>query len=301
MRTESNRPESDHWTAGSADVDQYNHEHFVPGMFLQDNQLGQRSEAPKPGSLAPEFALRDAAGNAWNLQELQGRPVVLLIGSGTCPVTQGNLPGLQELHAEYKDRCQWLMLYVREAHPGEKMPAHKSYEQKREQADFFQELTGIRWPVLVDEVDGQVHKQYGLQPNSAFLIDADGRVAFVGETPYAPMLRSALEGLFRQNMRGEVSVTMDKMPQMLGPILYGWEAVERGGEISKRDLAKYMPPLATNVWAGHDMQPMFNPEAAATTRLTTPSKLSWALGGAFAAGLLRWALRGGRRGMLKKR
>jgi hypothetical protein len=182
----------------------YNYNRFFPGILMEDARLIRQPEGPHPGEAAPDFSLQDTQGKRWRLQDLQGHPVVLLIGSGTCPMTQGNLPGLQPLYEEYHDHCQWLMLYVREAHPGERLPAHHSYAQKRDQAEYFRQVTHTPWPVLVDDLNGSVHKAYGLLPNSVFLIDVDGRVSFVGEISHGPTLRKALERLFAQNRRGPV-------------------------------------------------------------------------------------------------
>lgn len=182
------------------------------------------------------------------------------------------------------------MLYVREAHPGEKLSAHKSYEQKRAQADQFRQATGTRWPILVDEIDGQVHKQYGLLPNSVFVIDADGRVSFVGEISHAPTLRQALDHLFQQNMRGVVPEGEDKTPHMLGPTAYGWEAIERGGEVSKRDVSRRMPPLAANLWAGDKMSSTLDPIASRSRTLPPEAKTALAVSAAALVGLLGWAL-----------
>lgn len=268
-----------------SEAQRYNYEHFMPGILMKDAQLIQHPEDPRPGTKAPDFSLKDIDGNEWHLQDLQGRPVVLLIGSGTCPVTQGNLPGLQDLYTEYGDRCRWLMLYVREAHPGEKMSAHKTYEQKRNQAKEFRRATQTRWPILIDELDGEVHKQYGLLPNSVFLIDADGNVSFVGEISHAPTLRQALDHLFKQNMRGVVPESEDKTPHMMGPTAYGWEAIERGGEVSKSDVSKRMPPLAANLWAGEKMQSALDPVASRSTPLSSQTKFAL-IGAAAIAGFL---------------
>lgn len=197
-------------------IELYNYEHFIPGMLMKDVKLIRQPEGPHPGDRAPYFSLKDTEGKEWHLQDLQGRPVVLLIGSGTCPITQGSLPGLQSLFQEYGERCQWFMLYVREAHPGEQLAAHGSYEQKRNQADYFRQDTSTPWPVLVDDLEGEVHKQYGLLPNSVFLIDADSLVSFVGEISHAPTLRRALNHLFKQNMRGPVPEGEDKKLHMAG-------------------------------------------------------------------------------------
>jgi hypothetical protein len=151
------------------------------------------------------------------------------------------------------------MLYVREAHPGENMPAHQDREQKRAQAEHFKGDTGTAWTVVVDGLDGSVHKLYGLLPNSIFLIDAEGRVSFIGDISHGPTLPKALDRLFEQSMRGIVPEGDDKMLHMLGPTAYGWEAIRRGGQVSMHDVSMRMPPLAMNLWLGNKIKSLLDP------------------------------------------
>lgn len=272
-------------TTGRSQPQRYNYEHFMPDTLMEDVQVIEKPEHPAPGESAPDLSLKDTDGKEWHLRDLHGQPVILLTGSGTCPLTQGNLPGLKDLYEEFGGRCHWLMLYVREAHPGENLPAHKSYEQKRDQAEYFRRVTDLPWPVLIDDLEGTVHKKYGLLPNSLFLLDADGKVSFTEGIAHAPTLRQALEHLFSQNSRGVVPEGEDKTPHMLGPTAYGWEAIERGGEISKRDLGKRMPPLAQNLWAGDKMEPVLGSAASSSKKLEPKTKIAL-MGAAVVAGLL---------------
>jgi thiol-disulfide isomerase/thioredoxin len=266
-------------TMPPSDAAGYNYPRFRPNVLGKDVKLIRHPEGPRLGELAPDFELKDTDDKSWSLSDLRGRPVILVIGSGTCPLTQGSLPGLIALHDEYKDRCTWLMLYVREAHPGENMPAHHDYGQKRAQAEYFMRDSGPPWPILIDELDGRVHKAYGLLPNSTFLLDADGRVAFVGEISHAPTLRRALEHLFGQGMRGPVPEGDDKALHMLGPTAYGWDAIRRGGNVSTRDVATRMPPLAMNLWMGSKMQALLAPLAGRSRPLERRTRIALAVAG----------------------
>jgi hypothetical protein len=268
----------------------YNYDRFHPNILAKDAKLIRHPEGPGLGETAPDFVLDDTTGKEWRLETLRGRPVVLIIGSGTCPLTQGNLPGLQNLYQEYKDRSTWLMLYVREAHPGENLSAHRSHEQKRSQAEYFRGVTGTQWPVLVDDLDGSVHKAYGLLPNSTYLLDADGRVSFIGEISHAPTLRKALDHLFDQNMRGVVPEGDDKMLHMLGPTAYGWEALQRGGKASMRDVSMRMPPLAMNLWLGNKMKSLLDPLARRSKPLDSSTKAAMSVMATVAVGGVIFAL-----------
>ena len=277
MNIAENPIQSRHSTVPQHEAEVYNYDRFHPRTLAEDVKLVRHPQGPHLGDPAPDFVLEDTEGRKWRLSDLRGKPVVLVIGSGTCPLTQGNLPALQELYDDYQDRSTWLMLYVREAHPGENMPGHKSYEQKRSQANYFKSMTGTSWPIMVDELDGRVHKDYGLLPNSTFLIDADGNVSFIGEISHAPTLRKALDHLFDQNMRGVVPEGDDKKMHMLGPTAFGWEALQRGGKTSMKDVAKRMPPLAMNLWMGDKMKSMLAPVAARSTPLKPEEKFGMAL------------------------
>ena len=295
MYTADRTPQAKRSSISHNDARSYNYDRFHPRILGEDVKLIRHSSGPDLGEFAPDFALKDTNGKEWRLEALRGRPVVLIIGSGTCPLTQGNLPGLQALYDEFGDRSTWLMLYIREAHPGENMPAHQNYEQKRSQAEYFKNVTGTRWPVLVDDLDGSVHKSYKLLPNSTYLIDADGRVSFIGEISHAPTLRDALDHLFEQNMRGVVLEGDDKSLHMLGPTAYGWEALQRGGKASMKDVAMRMPPLAMNLWMGNKMKPMLNPIAGRSSHLQPEQKLGLLIGAATVGLAISGILRGRRK------
>jgi hypothetical protein len=47
-----------------------------------------------------------------------------------------------------------VFLYIREAHPGEHFPAHRTFAQKLAHARAFRERFGIERPILVDDLVG---------------------------------------------------------------------------------------------------------------------------------------------------
>jgi glutathione peroxidase-family protein len=73
--------------------------------LAKDVKLIRHPEGPRLGELAPDFALKDTQGEASQLTDFRDKPVILIIGSGTFPMTQGNLPGLQGVYQDYADRC----------------------------------------------------------------------------------------------------------------------------------------------------------------------------------------------------
>ena len=71
-----------------------------------------------------------------------------------------------------------MFIYTREAHPGESVPHHDSFEDKLARARLLAEETGIRRDILVDDLDGAVHRAYGLMPNMTWVVGRGGRVAY---------------------------------------------------------------------------------------------------------------------------
>jgi hypothetical protein len=67
---------------------------------------------------------------------------------------------------------------VREPHPGERYPAHPSFEQKLQYARDCQAEDAISTRVVVDDLDGTMHRAYGMLPNMVYVLDREGRVAY---------------------------------------------------------------------------------------------------------------------------
>src|SRR3954451_16925517 len=154
----------------------YNYEQFNREM-LPDLK---KQEGPEPGDVAPDFTLRTLDGDKLSLSDFEEhKNVVLTFGSATCPITLGSIGGLKNLYDKYRgDDVEFLFVYVREAHPGEEIPAHDSMDDKFRAAQLFRDEEDLKMPLLVDDLRGSVHRKYGKLPNPSYLIDRSGRVAF---------------------------------------------------------------------------------------------------------------------------
>lgn len=105
---------------------------------------------------------------------------------------------LNQLCQRYKDRgFQFFTVYVREAHPGENIPEHTSFPQKVSLAERCKQEDEITVPVLVDSLNGQLHRDYGLLPNMIYVINRQGIIVYKSDWTDA----DELEGLF-ENMIG---------------------------------------------------------------------------------------------------
>ncbi|MBI2305585.1 MAG: hypothetical protein HYU86_12665 [Chloroflexi bacterium] len=104
---------------------------------------------------------------------------------------------MEQLYQEYKDKdCEFLVLYTREAHPNETYPRHVSHEQKLSYARTCQERYGITLlPVLVEDIDGEIHQAYGSMPNMVYVVDKSGLIAYKAAWLEMDELRCVLENL----------------------------------------------------------------------------------------------------------
>src|SRR5262249_39831730 len=73
---------------------------------------------------------------------------------------------------------EFFTIYVREPHPGEHYGPHRSWAQKLEFARECRDQDRIQNPLLVDDLEGTVHRLYGVMPNMIYVIDKDGRIAY---------------------------------------------------------------------------------------------------------------------------
>ena len=91
----------------------------------------------------------------------------------------GEVSPLNELYARYRDKdFEFFTIYIREPHPGEHYGPYRSWEQKVQFAKDCQTQDGIKNPVLVDDLEGTVHRLYGIMPNMIYIIDRDGKIAY---------------------------------------------------------------------------------------------------------------------------
>jgi hypothetical protein len=93
------------------------------------------------------------------------------------------------------EEFRFVFVYVREAHPGERLPHHASIDQKLHHARLFRERWSVRRPILVDDLDGPLHQAYGTLPNMTYIVSAAGRVIYRADWTDAHSIEWVLEYL----------------------------------------------------------------------------------------------------------
>jgi hypothetical protein len=91
----------------------------------------------------------------------------------------GEVSPLNVLAAQYQDQgFAFLTVYVREPHPGEQYGPHRSFTQKLRYAQDCVARDDVRTRVVVDDLDGTMHRAYGTLPNMVFVLDREGVVVY---------------------------------------------------------------------------------------------------------------------------
>lgn len=135
-------------------------------------------DAPAPGDRTPPFDLPTLDGGRFTDTALGARPVLLVFGSRTCPVTESAGPVLRTLHEDFGDRARFVLVNTREAHPGERFDQPHTAADKWRHAEELRDHHAVGFEVAVDDLDGTLHRAMSPKPNSAYLIDADGTIRF---------------------------------------------------------------------------------------------------------------------------
>jgi hypothetical protein len=149
------------------------------------------------GDTAFDFKLYSLNGDSFVLSEKlgQGKPVLLVSGSYTCPVFRNKLDELNAIAAAYAGQLEVAIVYAVEAHPtdispyfgyvnvnqanqnqGILYPQPGTYgERKAICSDLLQNET-VSVPVYLDGPCNVWWSVYGPAPNNAYLIDTTGIV-----------------------------------------------------------------------------------------------------------------------------
>ena len=118
--------------------------------------------APRVGECAKDFTALGLDGKPIKLSDFKGKRIILETGSVTCPMFGDNIEGMNRVAEQFTDEnTVFLMLYVREAHPGGKMPAHQSQGDKISAASSTAELAHPNRIFLVDDIEGSIHRGGG--------------------------------------------------------------------------------------------------------------------------------------------
>lgn len=156
--------------------------------------VGPPSDGPTLGDLAPDFTLTtpDGKGKITLSAHRGKRPQVLVLGSFTCNRFRAQSGDVENLYRRYKDRVDFVAVYVREAHPtdgwalpfnervGISIAQPRAFEERRAAASTCCASLKSAIPMVVDEIDDRAGVAYCGMPDRLYVLDTKGRVAYKG-------------------------------------------------------------------------------------------------------------------------
>jgi len=152
----------------------------------QINEQGKIS-APKSGFAAPDFSLSDSSGNTITLSELQGKPVIINIWASWCTPCRAEMPALQKLHEDFKDKGLVILA------------VNSTIQDSMDSAVAFAEEYNLTFPILFDST-GSVTDLYDVRAlPSTYFIYPDGIISevIIGGPMSEALLRTRVENLFK--------------------------------------------------------------------------------------------------------
>jgi Flp pilus assembly protein TadD len=162
--------------------------------------------SPLVGQPAPDVELLRPDGTALRVSSFRGWPVVLVLGSYTCPQLRHGVPAVNLLHERYRDRARFLLAYLREAHPageawastinkreGISLPEARSVAERAEHAALCRRELRIPYEAALDGLDGRAETAFSAFPSRVFVIDAGGTVTFSSALDVESFREEALE------------------------------------------------------------------------------------------------------------
>ena len=221
----------------------YRYDHLQLRLVLRDLYFSR--DDPGPGHRVPDFDLPTLGGGRFRSTDLgETGPALLIFGSYTCFVTDSAAPGLKELQARFGDRVRFVMVDVREAHPGQAVPQPKTLDEKMAHAKLLRDLHGFEFEVALDDADGTLHRALSPKPNSAYALDKDGTILFRAHWANdTEALAAALEAIAAgespsRSQSGGLVRPMLRLSRNIAPVL------DRAGGGAWRDMWLVAPPMA---------------------------------------------------------
>ncbi len=226
----------------------YRFEHLALPLVLHDMYFSKGD--PGPGDRVPDFDLPTLGGGRFRSTDLgETGPALLIFGSYTCPVTDSAAPGLKQLHARFGDRVRFVMVDVREAHPGKAVPQPKALDEKMTHAGQLRDLHSFEFEVAVDDIDGTLHRALSPKPNSAYALGKDGTILFRAQWANdTKALAAALDAIAAgespsRSQSGGIVLPMLRLLRDVAPVL------DRAGGGAWPDMWRVVPPMAVTAFA----------------------------------------------------
>ena len=216
----------------------YNSPRFKVKQYDWDVFVG-----PAAGEPAIDATLNDLdTGKEVKLSDFKGKWLVLETGSSTCSMYTKNIPDMESIEKDFPD-VEFALIYVREAHPGERLHQHQDFNEKLAAARLLKPRYGEHRRILVDSMEGGYHLKYGAMPNTIYVIRPDFTVHYRCNWATADALREALTD--RDNLHTQENADVKSLKasrgmytslrtMWTGGLLALWDFVVAGPALARR-------------------------------------------------------------------
>ncbi len=126
---------------------------------------------------------------------------------------------MEQPAAEHADSATFFNVWVREAHAGGNYPQPESVEQREQCARAFCDHQHPSSGVVMDDLEGTLHKLFGSMPNAVYALDARGRVAYRANWLDSREVRRVLErltGSEERRVKGSTRACRDSARKFCG-------------------------------------------------------------------------------------
>ena len=146
---------------------------YDPGQLTETDSSEMTSENEKTEQeekmLAPDFTVYDAEGNAVNLSDLYGKPLVINFWATWCGFCQMHMPLFQQAYEEYGDEINFVMVNMTDGQ-----------RDTVEKASGYIAENGYTFPVYYD-TDMDAAATYGVRSLPiTYFADSDGHLVIYG-------------------------------------------------------------------------------------------------------------------------
>jgi hypothetical protein len=158
-----------------------------------------KEQGPKVGETIDFFKLYSLNNDSLDiaLELSKGKPIFLISGSYTCPITRKEIHYFDSLAYAYRYAVKFFFIYTMEAHPHypdlspyenklDIRPANlrdsiiyrqpQTYGQRKKLEKLLISKTKLKMPVFIDSPSNQWLNTYGALPNLAYLMDTSGKI-----------------------------------------------------------------------------------------------------------------------------
>jgi len=211
----------------------YNNSRFRVVDYNFDTFVGPQAGDPYIDATLHDLETREEV----KLSDFSGKWVVIETGSSTCSMYTKNIKVWKDVIPNHPD-VEWLMVYVREAHPGERLGPHQSMEEKFTAAKLVAPRYKEFRRVLVDNLAGDFHRAYGAMPNVVYIIRPDGTIHYRCNWAAPHLIEAALND--RENYH-RVENAPTKELRASRAVLHMVRTMWTGGVVALYDFFKNTP------------------------------------------------------------